>query len=133
VILAGCLGLAGCGAAAPESGAPDPRSAVDAYVKGLNGNDYQAIARLAPPLNDPSAEIRQRLAAYGGRNITLASLDITSEITPKAAKAELDGRGTNGRYRETLFLAREGDRWHIVLGRNPDVPSDRLTASTTRP
>ncbi|GAA2205767.1 hypothetical protein GCM10009850_012250 [Nonomuraea monospora] len=133
VILAGCLALGGCAGAEPETGAPDPRTAVDVYVRGLNDNDYEAIARLAPPLNDPSEAIRGRLAAYGGKGITLATVDISSEITPKVAKARLEGAGAGGRYAETLLMERKGERWYIALGRNPALPSDRVTASTTRP
>ncbi|MFE3455855.1 hypothetical protein ACFXJ8_43840 [Nonomuraea sp. NPDC059194] len=132
MILVGCLFLAGC-STDPESGAADPRAAVDAYIAGLNTSDYQSIARLAPPLNDPSADIRKRLAAYGGKDIKLTAVDIRSEITPKAALARLDGIGKAGKYSETLSLERKGDRWFIALGRNPNLPSDQMTASTTRP
>jgi len=133
MLLAGCLVLSGCGAPEPETGAPDVKTAVEAYVRGLNGNDYAAIARLAPPQNDASAEIRRRLAVHGGQNIKLESLDISSEITPKIARAELEGFGNRGRYKETLQLEREEGRWHIALGRNPDPVRSRETSSTTRP
>ncbi|MFE0153272.1 hypothetical protein ACFWY5_39475 [Nonomuraea sp. NPDC059007] len=132
VALAGYLLAAGC-ATQPEPGAADPRAAVDAYVAGLNAADHRAVARLAPPLNDPAEDIRRRLAAYGGKAIKLTSVELSSDITPKAVRAELAGAGTGGRYSETLTLERQDGRWFIALGSNPDVPADRRTASTTRP
>lgn len=130
--LAGYLLATGCGTR-PEPGAADPRAAVDAYVAGLNASDHRAVARLAPPLNDPTADIRRRLAAYGGKAIELTAVNLSSDITPKVVRAELEGAGAGGRYTETLTLEREDGRWFIALGSNPDVPADRTTASTTRP
>ncbi|MFI9551125.1 hypothetical protein [Nonomuraea endophytica] len=130
--LAGYLLVAGCGAQ-PEAGAADPRAAVDAYVAGLNAADHRAVARLAPPLNDPSEDIRLRMAAYGGKAIKLTAVDLSSDITPKVVRAELAGAGTGGNYGETLTLERQDGRWYIALGSNPDMPAGRKTASTTRP
>ncbi|MEO3794218.1 hypothetical protein ABGB14_28725 [Nonomuraea sp. B10E15] len=131
-VLNGCLALIGC-APQSESGASSPRIAVDQYIHALNRSDDQAIARLAPPGNDASTDIRQRVHTYGGRNIRITSIDIRSEITPKAAKAQVVGVGANGAYSETLHLSREGERWFITLGRNPTLPSNQTTASTERP
>jgi hypothetical protein len=124
--------LTGCSSVL-ETGAADPRSAVVSYVEALNLRDGRAIADLAPPLNDPWADIRTRLAAHGGQNIRLAAVEITNEISPKLAKAHLTGRGRIGDYEEILFLVRKDDRWFIVMGANPNQPNEQATAATTRP
>ncbi|MEO3892113.1 hypothetical protein [Nonomuraea sp. B5E05] len=131
-VVIGCSALIGC-TPQSENGASSPRVAVDQYIHALNRSDDRAIARLAPPGNDSSTDIQQRLNAYGDRNIRITSIDVRSEVTPKAAKAHVVGVGANGAYSETLYLSREGERWFIVLGRNPTLPSSQTTASTERP
>ncbi|MFI7452799.1 hypothetical protein ACIBQX_35305 [Nonomuraea sp. NPDC049714] len=128
---AGCAQLLGCGIAGAPGGAASPRAAVDAYVLGLNQNDADGLALLAPIGNDPAADIRRRLEAYGGRRIRLENVDISREISPEVATARLVGRGTSGRYRETLVLTRQERRWYVALGEHPHPA--KTPASTARP
>ncbi|MEV0594407.1 hypothetical protein [Nonomuraea cavernae] len=128
--VAGCALLFGCGTAEAPGGAASPRAAVDAYVLGLNQHDAQGLALLAPIGNDPAADIRRRLETYGGRQIRLENVDISSEISPEMATARLVGRGTSGHYHETLVLTRQDRRWHVALGAHPSPA--KTPASTAR-
>lgn len=130
VALAGFGLLAGCGGQA-TTGADTPRAAVDAYVTALNTRDTGALERLATPGNDAAADIRQRLDANGGKDIRLDGADISSEVSPEVASAQLRGRTTTGSYEERLMLTRRDDRWHVVLGSARPDPAKQTAATSS--
>ncbi|MDX3664086.1 hypothetical protein PV646_42955 [Streptomyces sp. ID05-26A] len=128
VALAGFGLLAGCGG--QETGAESPGAAVDAYVIALNTKDAAALEKLATPGNNAAADIKQRLDAYGGKDIRLEEKNISSDVAQDVASAQLRGRTASGAYEERLTLTVKDDRWHVVLGSARPDPA-KPTAGTS--
>jgi hypothetical protein len=119
--------LTGCGGG--DGGADSPRAAVDAYVEALNAQDAPALQRLAPPGNNAADEIRHRIDDFGGKQISLSTVDITSDISPDVANARLAGTGG---YTERLTLTRTRERWYVVLGQAEPDPAKQPASTSSR-
>lgn len=125
-VLVGFGLLVGCGS---DGGADSPQAAVDAYVRALNARDAPALERLAPPGNNAANEVRHRIDDFGGKEISLDGVDISSDISPDVANARLTGTGG---YAERLTLTRTDERWYVVLGQaNPD-PAKQPASTSSR-
>jgi hypothetical protein len=135
-ILIGCFSLAAaCTTTKPdaEGGAASVQDAIERYIDGLNHSDYKTIARLIPPNNEAMTEINQLLRTDGGKAIKVTSVDIQSETSPKYARVFITGVWADGAFNDTVDVSKDSDRWHIVLGRNPNLPKGQTTAATERP
>ncbi|MFD6066618.1 Cif family virulence factor [Amycolatopsis lurida] len=124
MVLVGAGLLTGCGGGG-DGGAESPQAAVDAYVRALNARDAPALEALAPPGNNAADEVRRRIDDFGGKEISLGDVDISSDISPDVANAQLTG---SGGYAERLTLTRKDGRWYVVLGRRSRILRNRPRA-----
>lgn len=128
-VLVGTGLLTGCGGGDGDGGAESPQAAVDAYVRALNARDAPALERLAPPGNNAADEVRRRIDDFGGKEISLGDVDISSDISPDVANAQLTG---SGGYAERLTLTRKNERWYVVLGQAKQNPAKQPASTNSR-
>lgn len=130
-LLAALLTACGSGVRAGSAGlSHEERRVVDTYLAALQRGDAAAVAALALPEVDGTADARRRVAALGGRSITGVSLVAAREFGPDFTRVEVSGRyGDGSAYAETVTLTRVDRRWYLVLD-NAATPS-RSPAGTS--
>jgi hypothetical protein len=105
-----------------------PEEAIEAYIAALNDDDPRALARLAHRDVDASAQIEEKLDAFGGQNIQVTHVEVTVTGFGHAAEVDVTGHGDHGDYSESLhFSGDEFGEWHIDLGVMPPAGEEEGT------
>ncbi|MFM9369141.1 hypothetical protein [Streptomyces sp. Da 82-17] len=133
--LAGLLLTAACSTDDGGSGAASPRAAADAYVEALNGQDRDALRDLIAPSrseDERGAEAQRLIEAVGGDS-EVRVVDVTQDVSPKAASARLGGTTAKGAYEGYVQLGKEDDGWWVVPAATADDTESGPTAGTEKP
>ncbi|MFS8103192.1 hypothetical protein LFM09_39295 [Lentzea alba] len=130
VLLASALVLAAC--SAEETGADDPRTAVDTYLAAMNDQDEPALTKVLNEAHRDQAA--SHLSDRGGSALAVESVDITQDFGPMFANAHVKGAHADGsRYDERIVVSKIDGRWYVALpGPIRVPPGGKPTSAVTR-
>ncbi|WP_141746954.1 hypothetical protein [Streptomyces agglomeratus] len=131
-----CALLTGCSSDDGSDVSRTERDTAKAYVAALNARDADALAKLGEPgYEGVKKDASEIIAADGGRDLKVKSVQVTHDFGPDVASAHVTATDDRGKPFSTYIqMSRSKDVWVVALGQAPGFGKDGKTpASTSTP